>query len=869
MDIYTPNNYRGPRVAFDPSLEVQDLSLDDLSNFADEVVAIEDKKLNTIKTNYDTILQAQDEVTGINLSSAYGRKVLEQKKDSLGINEDLYNISLDDLKNPFATRRVQSTLNKLVTDPEVATLVQEEKIFQDYNRKVKQIERKDPGMANVFMNDLNQIATDSSGSLSVMDIDPNDYQRIDFTELISEELNSLPDTYEIRPNDLGNGYIIFDKVSNKKISEEDFAEMVAEKYSDSPLVQNNFRSQIDTNKPEGERSIEDPDAIGNYLREEARKAFQGSVNLVVSSEVRGRGNTGRSSSSKPSTTTPAKTGVDFKKERDQFGIPEEGAIAQLQIHQSGLPMNAETLKIVRDASNSVDGTIPPDVMQGLIEKYRPAPTEQVSTSSVPVSKSPVNTTSDNVPIKIGDQDFIMRGGYSVAESNVLNRESGGGANLVNANDEGKPSIGNHQFNGQLGKNFLEEYYPGEFSDIDMSKPLTEEQASDLEARLSAKPDLQQNSSEFWRREKVVPALNAYQEIFGSEPSEEDLIILESMATTTGLAGNKQVFREAKKLMDEGMPSAEALTEARINYVGGEYRKGGNKGVPFVTDMEASRKRYTEELELVSQYGKIFEEMGPDMKGVPVAPANPVSGTGQDDAPDLDWFATPGGTEVSEVNTSTTSGPTEVLSQSSMREVPAEVALDDSFELQISEIEDEYSRIESSIEELPFESDRVAAKRELEDLDIRKAQLKVVQGIREDYKDSPDQGNKVVAELEKRAVEDKKTQEQALEVSNKVMTKVRENVAKSSIEKLVKNPGTTHITPTGKVEVSSDGNSFKVHTNEGVEVMSKDQYEAYILDESVELNLSRKDFNDSGFMEAYNDLSPSGRTYLKKYLDYPG
>lgn len=95
-----------------------------------------------------------------------------------------------------------------------------------------------------------------------------------------------------------------------------------------------------------------------------------------------------------------------------------------------------------------------------------------------------------------------------------------------------------------------------------------------------------------------------------------------------------------------------------------------------------------------------------------------------------------------------------------------------------------------------------------------------------------------------------------------MTKVRENVAKSSIEKLVKNPGTTHITPTGKVEVSSDGNSFKVHTNEGVEVMSKDQYEAYILDESVELNLSRKDFNDSGFMEAYNDLSPSGRTYLK-------
>lgn len=862
MEIYSPNNYKGPRVGFDASLAVQDLSLDDLSNFADEVVAIEDKKLDTIKTNYDTILQAQEDVTGIKLTSAYGRNILEQKKDSLGINEDLYNISLEDLKNPFATRKVQSTLNNLVTDPEVTALIQEENIFQDYNRKVKQMERKDPGMANVFMSDLNKIATDASGSVSVMDIDLNDYQRIDFTELIKNELNSLPDTFEIKPNDLGNGYIIFDKVSNKKISEEDFAEMVAEKYSDSELVQNNFRAQIDPNKPEGERSIEDPDAIGNYLKEEARKAFQGSTNLVLSSEVRGSGRTS-------SKSTSTETGVDFKKERDQFAIPDEGVIAQMQMHQNGIPINSQTLKIIMDAANGVDGTVPPEVMQQLIEIYRPTPAEDTSTSSIPVSKSPVNTTSDNVPIKVGDQEFIMRGGYSVAESNVLNRESGGGANLVNANDEGKPSIGSHQFNGQLGKNFLEEYYPGEFSDIDMSKPLTEEQASDLEARLSAKPDLQQNSSEFWRREKVVPALNAYQEIFGSEPSEEDLIILESMATTTGLAGNKQVFREAKKLMDEGMPSAEALTEARINYVGGEYRKGGNKGVPFVTDMEASRKRYTEELELVSQYGKIFEEMGADMKGVPSAPANPVSGTGPDNTPDIDWFGTPGGTEVSEVDTSTTSGLTEVLSQSSKREVPAEVALDDSFDLQISEIEDEYTRIESSIEELPFESDRVQAKRELEDLDIKRAQLKVFQGIREDYKDSPDQGNKVVAELERRAIEDKKTQEQALEVSNKVMTKVRENVAKRSIEKLVKNPGTTHITPTGRVEVSSDGKSFKVHTEGGVEIMSKDQYEAYILDESVELNLSRKDFNDSGFMEAHNDLSLSGRAYLKKYLNYPG
>lgn len=273
MNIYAPNNYKAPRIGFDASLEVQDINLDDLSNFADEVVAIEDKKINTIKTNYDNILQAQQDVTGIKLNSAYGRKVLEQKKESLGINENLYNISLDDLKNPFATRKVQSTLNSLVTDPEITALMQEQKIFEDYDRKVKQMARKDDPMATVFQNDLNQIATDASGSVSVMDIDPNDYQRIDFTDLMMSKLDELPAGMSVRTAADGS-FEIFNPATGVVITEDEFALGVAEEFSDSPLVQNNLRAQIDPNKPEGERSIEDPDAMDSFLKDSAKKAFK-------------------------------------------------------------------------------------------------------------------------------------------------------------------------------------------------------------------------------------------------------------------------------------------------------------------------------------------------------------------------------------------------------------------------------------------------------------------------------------------------------------------------------------------------------------------------------------------------------------------
>src|SRR5690606_950194 len=119
------------------------------------------------------------------------------------------------------------------------------------------------------------------------------------------------------PNDTGTGYTIFSEKANYRETGEQFAERVANEYMNDPRVYNTFRTQIDKNKPPGERGLNDPDAVREYIKNEALRAYELVNGRTVSNTVRENRVPATRSTTTPSAggskVTPEFTNAEFGK----------------------------------------------------------------------------------------------------------------------------------------------------------------------------------------------------------------------------------------------------------------------------------------------------------------------------------------------------------------------------------------------------------------------------------------------------------------------------------------------------------------------------------------------------------------------------
>lgn len=216
----------------------------------------------------------------------------------------------------------------------------------------------------------------------------------------------------------------------------------------------------------------------------------------------------------------------------------------------------------------------PTIVEDFFNIATPASADSIETAPPAI---PTSTTL-TVP-NVGSINTIT--GLSLEESLVIGNESSGATQLVNIDDQGQPSVGPHMFRGAKAQEFLAKFYPDISKKFNLTKgPLSAEQGNALQAELSNKGDLVTNSSDFFKSEFLRSTQDIYKETFKEEIGNEDFI-LHSMAVNHGVAGQKIIMEKAKKLKEAGLPITQALTEARINYVKGEYREGENKGVSFI------------------------------------------------------------------------------------------------------------------------------------------------------------------------------------------------------------------------------------------------------------------------------------------------
>lgn len=281
MKIHIPDSFKINQLKpsdFVSNLDYSGINPDDITSALDEIDKIEENNISQIETRFKTLASEKDGLLNINPGSSYGRDVLERKKQEYGIGEDLFKLQEKDLKDPMKTNKISFTLKAFFNDPEVNEVLKEAELMKRFEKTtIPQLERKNPAMAAVAKKDLLEIRNgvkDANGNIkTIYDISPEHYQDINFGKVLQEELKALPTDTKVESTKDGSGYIIFSESKNFRMTGDEFAKAVAERYSDDPRVVNLFRSKVDPFKPKDQQLISDPDAVDKYLMDEAKKAY--------------------------------------------------------------------------------------------------------------------------------------------------------------------------------------------------------------------------------------------------------------------------------------------------------------------------------------------------------------------------------------------------------------------------------------------------------------------------------------------------------------------------------------------------------------------------------------------------------------------
>lgn len=240
----------------------------------------------TIETNFKDISKAQDDFTKINAVTEKDKLALKEAKEEYGIDDNMFNLSLEQLSNPYSSISIRGKLNRFLNDPRVKEAVASSKIFDETRKSIDKLK----GSKRAAMYDFNMIIDDPNKTL--YDFNVSDYEPIDIKGILKKELegmmkNNMDMTVEEDNN--GHGYIVFKKREQSDIEDiikpGDFADMVVDRYIDDKKVQNSLRNIVGDGGV-----IEDEGAIKQYLTEIANQVFDevkpGKIDRVTGVEIK-------------------------------------------------------------------------------------------------------------------------------------------------------------------------------------------------------------------------------------------------------------------------------------------------------------------------------------------------------------------------------------------------------------------------------------------------------------------------------------------------------------------------------------------------------------------------------------------------------
>ncbi len=222
-----------PNVSYAPTLDLPEVSLTPLTSALDTYTKIQEQDRKVAQDNMAGLASAYDAITKVRYDNVNQQQVIEETKQRIGISEDMFNMSAEQLKNPYTMGNVAKATSAFVSDGAIRNVIREQAVFDSTLNAYVKDPPADPKLQEMF---FDQVRAYQNGEKTGLEINGDAYKDLDITADLMDRFSKIP---QISTSELIQNNTVSYEEQIQKRSQEALDSILAERMQD-PKFRNNM-----------------------------------------------------------------------------------------------------------------------------------------------------------------------------------------------------------------------------------------------------------------------------------------------------------------------------------------------------------------------------------------------------------------------------------------------------------------------------------------------------------------------------------------------------------------------------------------------------------------------------------------------------
>jgi hypothetical protein len=253
-----------PNVSYAPTLDLPEVSLTPLTSALNTYTKIQEQDRKVAQDNMAGLATAYDAITKVRYDNVKQQQAIEEAKQRAGISEDMFNMSVEQLKNPYTMGNVSKATSAFASDRGIRNVIREQAVFDATLADYTKSPPTDPNLQKMF---FDQVRAYQNGETTGLEINADVYRDLDITADLMERFSKVP---QVSTSELIQNNTVSYEEQIQKRSEEALNSIMAERLKD-PKFRNNMIAKGYIDAQTGELTEEGQtytqDIIGAYNQE--------------------------------------------------------------------------------------------------------------------------------------------------------------------------------------------------------------------------------------------------------------------------------------------------------------------------------------------------------------------------------------------------------------------------------------------------------------------------------------------------------------------------------------------------------------------------------------------------------------------------
>ena len=177
-------------------LDIKPIDLKKVDENQKNYINVEKYKDKLAQYSYDALVETEDTVLNLPADNPYQVTQLEQLKGDVGVNDKLFDINVDDLKNPYAIKGIESKAARLVSDPRFINVQREQALHKQFKNSVNTTvcagKNANSVLCQMARAEQKKYFQDANGEYSATSLRAADFMPMDIMKELEDDLKRIP-----------------------------------------------------------------------------------------------------------------------------------------------------------------------------------------------------------------------------------------------------------------------------------------------------------------------------------------------------------------------------------------------------------------------------------------------------------------------------------------------------------------------------------------------------------------------------------------------------------------------------------------------------------------------------------------------------